>query len=48
MTVIGGRSSGDCLTQSNTMLPNKEMALGGIEPLIPGSVILSKEPRSWR
>jgi len=36
------------LMQSKMMMPNEEMALGGIEPLILGSVILSKESRSSR
>jgi hypothetical protein len=36
------------LMQSKMMMPNEEMALGGIEPLILGSVILSKKSRSSR
>jgi hypothetical protein len=36
------------LTQSKMIMPNEEIALGGIEPLILGSVILSNESRSSR
>jgi hypothetical protein len=36
------------LMQSKMMMPSEEIALAGIEPLILGSVILSRESRSSR